>query len=112
MAAAALMVLALTGTVTGLSLSQYADTSLIWLILPVMMFGVLFGLLLLGLIYGVARLLGVIPQYTFLIQQYASLIEAKIMLWTKKAMDPVITVESLKAAAAAFFKNLFTWLRK
>ena len=112
LAAAVMMVLALTGTVTGLSLSQYADTSMIWLILPVMMFGIVFGVLLLGLVYGVARLLNVLPQYTFLIQQYAAVIEAKIKLWTKKAMDPVITAESIKAAAAAFFKNLFAWGRK
>jgi hypothetical protein len=98
--------------VVGNSVSQYADTSLIWLILPVMMFGILFGLLLLGLIYAVAQLLHILPQYTFLVQQYAALIEAKLKLWTKKAMDPVITVESIKAAAGAFFKNLFAWVKK
>ena len=112
LAAAVLMVLALTGGVSGINLSQVADTSLIWLILPVVVLGVVFGLIVFGMIYAAARLLNVLPYYTFLIQQYAALIEAKIKLWMKKGMDPVITVESVKSAVSAFFKNLFAWARK
>lgn len=112
LAAAVLMILALTGDVSGINLSQVADTSLIWLILPVVIFGVVFGMIILGMIYTAARLLNVLPHYTFLFQQYAALVEAKIKLWTKKGMDPVITVESVKSAVSAFFKNLLAWAKK
>lgn len=112
LAAAVIMVLNLTGTISGVNLSQTADTSLIWLILPVMVFGILLAALLFGLIYGVARLLNVIPQYTFLVQHYAALIEAKIKLWTKKGMEPIISVKSVNAAISAFFRNLFAWKKK
>lgn len=107
LAAAVLMVLTLTGTVSGISLSQYADTSMIWLIMPVMVFGILITILLLGLIYLVARVLNILPHYTFMAQQYATLIEFKIKLWTKKALEPVIAVKSFNATVGAFFKNLF-----
>ena len=100
-----LMVLALTGGVSGINLSQVADTSLIWLILPVVVLGVVFGLIVFGMIYAAARLLNVLPYYTFLIQQYAALIEAKIKLWMKKGMDPVITVESVKSKLSALFSR-------
>ena len=56
LAAAVLMVLALTGTVGGISLSQYADTSLVWLILPVLVLGVFFGTLVLGMFGRVYRI--------------------------------------------------------
>lgn len=98
--------------VVGTSVSQYADISLIWLILPAMMFGILFAMLLLGMIYAAARLLNILPYYTFMVQQYAALIEARIKLWTKKAVDPLLAVESTAAAARTFFKNLFAWVKK
>jgi len=112
LAAAVLMVLTLTGTVSGVNLSQTADTSLIWLILPVMVFGVFFTMLLLGLVYGLARLLNILPQYTFLVQQYAALIESKIKLWTRKGLEPIISVKSITAAVSAFFKNLIGGVEK
>ena len=112
LAAAVLMVLSLTGTVSGINLSQTADTSLIWLILPVMVFGIFFTLLLFGLIYGMVRLLNILPQYTFLVQQYAALIEAKIKLWARKGMEPIISIKSISAVVGAFFKNLFAFGRK
>jgi hypothetical protein len=112
LAAAVLMVLTLTGTVSGGNLSQAADTSLIWLIVPVMVFGIFFTVLLLGLVYLIAHLLNILPQYTFLVQRYAALIEAKILLWTKKGLTPIIKVKSASAAVGAFFKNLFIWVKK
>ena len=112
LAAAVLMVLSLTGTVSGINLSQTADTSLVWLILPVLIIGVFFGSLLLSMIYLIARLLNVLPQYTFLVQQYAALIEAKIKLWAQKGMTPIISIKSINAAVGAFFKNLFSFVRK
>ena len=112
LAAAVLMVLSLTGTVSGINLSQTADTSLVWLILPVLIIGVFFGSLLLSMIYLIARLLNVLPQYTFLVQQYAALIEAKIKLWAQKGMAPIISIKSINAAVGAFLKNLFSFVRK
>jgi hypothetical protein len=112
LAAAMMMVLTLTETVTGVNLSQTADTSLIWLILPVMAFGILFAGLLFGLVYGVAQLLNILPKYTFLIQQYAALIEAKTKLWTIKGISPIISLKSAGAAVSAFFSGLFAWMKE
>ncbi len=112
LAAAVLMVLTLTGAATGVNLSQYAAASTIWLVLPVMVFGIFMTVLLLGLIYGAAWLLNLLPQYTFLVQQYAALIEGKIKLWSQKATAPIITVKSISAVVSVFFKNLFAWAKK
>lgn len=111
LAAAVLMVLTLTGAASGVNLSQTADISLIWLILPVMVFGVFITGLLLGLTYGLARLLNILPQYTFLIQQYVTLIESKIKLWTRKGLEPIISVKSISAAVGVFFKGLFPGIK-
>ncbi len=111
LAAAVLMVLTLTGKVSVGNLSQIAAVSTIWLIMPVMVFGILLTLLLLGLIYLAARVLNILPQYTFLVAQYAALIEAKIKLWTIKGTSPIISIKSIGAAVGAFVKNLFIWVK-
>lgn len=105
--AAVLMVLALTETVTGINLSQAADTSLIWLILPVMMFGIVFTAILIGLIYAAAKALKILPHYTYLGQHYADLIATKIKFFAGKIAAPIITTDSIGAGVGAFFSRLF-----
>ena len=111
LAVALLMVLTLTGTVSGGNLSKIAATSTIWLILPLLFFGVLLAVLLLGMIFLAARALNFLPPYTFLVQQYAALVEAKIKLWTIKATSPIITIKSIGASLGTLVKNLFSWVK-
>jgi hypothetical protein len=111
LAAGVLLVLTLTGTVNVGNLSQMAATSTIWLLLPVMVLGVFLTFFLLGLIYLAARVLDILPQYTFLVAQYAALVEAKIKLWTAKGASPLIGIKSIGAAVSAFFKYLLSWMK-
>jgi hypothetical protein len=87
--------------------SQWADTSTIWLILPVIMFVFIGVLILIGMILLLAGMLNVLPHYTDLIQQYAGLIEAKVEMVTKKIVSPVITFRSKQAGFRGFFSALF-----
>ncbi len=107
LAAGVVMVLSISGTDIGIDVSQWADTSLIWMILPVLFFAVLMVILLLGLIYLFARLLSILPTYTALVQNYANLISARVNLLMHKLTSPIITVESRKAGMHAFFEKIF-----
>ncbi|MFO7972828.1 MAG: hypothetical protein R6U40_13920 [Desulfobacterales bacterium] len=107
LAVAVLVVLTATRSTAGGPVSQWADTSAIWLILPVMMFAVVGTLVLIGLIYGVAKMIEILPPYANLVQGYAGLIAAKVKLITRKIVNPIIAVESTKAGVKGFISALF-----
>ena len=92
--------------------STWADASLIWLILPVLLFAVVGVLVLAGLIYLLARLLKVLPVYTSLVQNYADLIAAWVKYISNKVASPFISVESAWTAAGRFFEKLFAFFHQ
>jgi hypothetical protein len=97
---AALTIYAATGGSAGVSL--WADISLIWLITPMMFLALVILALTVALVYGLSQLLDVSPRYTGLVQQYALWINAEIVLWTDKIIQPVL---SLKAWLGMFSKR-------
>lgn len=106
LAIAAMVVLTATGTDAGGPVSQWADTSFIWLILPVMLIAIVVTLVIFGLIYLVVKVLNILPQYTFLVQQYANLFEIQVKYWSRKIVSPIISISSYAAVVDAFFKAL------
>lgn len=104
---AVLMAATIAGVPTGLNESQGADTSLIWIIIPLMLAALVFALILMGLIYGIAKLLNILPGYAQLVQYYVRLAADKIQSGAKQAPAPIIKLESLSASVGAFFTALF-----
>ena len=78
------IVLGLTGGVIyagviGLGeVSRWADVSLIWLLLPALVVALLMLLMLVGMVMLVAKLLGVLPGYARLVQDFVNLLRRKI----------------------------------
>lgn len=98
-----LAVLVVYGAVGGhAAVSLWADISLIWLILPLMLLALLLLVLTIGLVYGLAKLLGVAPRYTGLVQHYALWLNAEIVRWTEQIIQPVL---SFKAWMGIFTKG-------
>ena len=83
---------AAAGNYPGVSL--WADISIIWLIIPMMMLALVIVALLAGLVYGLARLLKISPHYTGLAQSYALWINAEVTIWTDKIIQPVISIKT------------------
>lgn len=81
--------------------SLWSDIALIWLILPMMFLALVILILVGGMVYGLAKLLGAAPRYTSLVQHYALRLNANIVLLTEKTVQPVI---SLKAWLGIFSK--------
>ncbi len=111
-AAGVFVILTASGTSSGASVSQWADISSIWLILPVIIFALFSTLLLAALIFLMAKLLNILPFYSHLVQQYAGLISARINLATRKMVSPVVSARSIKAGVAGFFTALLGLKRK
>jgi len=89
------MALAIYGTVDkSASVSLWCDIALIWLIIPMMFLALIILGLVGGMVYGLAKLLGITPRYTGLAQHYALWLNAKIVFWTDKIIQPVLSLKT------------------
>ncbi len=84
------------------NVSLWADISLIWLILPIMFLALITLVLTGAMVYGLAKLLGISPKYTGRLQHDALWLNAKIVQWTDKIIQPIL---SLKVWLGIFSKR-------
>jgi hypothetical protein len=102
-----LVILEAVGTDAGGSVSQWADTSLIWLILPVLLFALLLTLILVGMIYLLARLLKSMPGFTYKVQYFVGLVPEYVETISDKLVAPIIAVKGAGATVSALFGSIF-----
>lgn len=74
--------------------SLWADISLIWLIIPFMFLALVILALTIALVYGLGRLLKIGPHYTGLVQTYALWLQAEVIIWTDKIIQPVLAIRT------------------
>jgi hypothetical protein len=100
----ALLVLAsLAGTAQA---SRWADISLIFLLIPVMVISLIFLVLGAGLVYALVRVLQVIPAFAFRVQNLFTLIEDRVRTGANLAAEPIIRVSSWLAAIRTLRREL------
>ncbi len=95
----------LAGLATSSQLTRYSNLSLILLILPTFLVGLLILAVMAGGIYALARLLVALPPYTHLAQMYIDMVVQAIKRAADLSASPVISVESLIASFEAVFKR-------
>jgi hypothetical protein len=100
-AIAVLTGVAAAGSDPGVSL--WADIATIWVVIPLMFMMLVITALLMGLVYGLSRLLKVSPRYTGLAQVYIFWLSAKINLWLDKLTDPVLEINTWLSILVNFF---------
>ena len=96
----------LTGTAAfgeGGDAPRWAAISIIWLVIPIMIFGLLFLVLLAGLVYLLAQALKVMPPYTAKAQYYVNRGASEAKRFSDIATKPVLFIEGLRASLKAFF---------
>jgi len=82
---------------------RWAAISTIWLVIPVMIFGLLFLAILVGMAYLLARALKVIPPYTSQAQYYVDRAASETRRFSDMATRPVLFLEGIAASLKAFF---------
>jgi hypothetical protein len=87
-------------------ISTWADTSLIWLILPALLFAFIAAMFLFVLIYFVRWMTKVLPPYSAILQHHSRQIAKKTRTLSDKLVAPMITTQSVKARVLAFFSAL------
>ena len=84
---------------------RWAAISTIWLVIPVMIFGLLFLAILVGLIYLLARALKISPPYTAKAQYYVNRATSAAKRFLDMATRPVLFLEGIKASLKAIFER-------
>lgn len=76
------------------TLRRWADVSVIWIIIPAMFIGVIFMIVVVGGLYAVTRVLGVVPGYSKIVQGYFGQVEGKVLQVTDAVVEPILRVRS------------------
>jgi len=82
---------------------RWAAISTIWLVIPVMIFGLLFLAALAGMVYLLAQALKVIPPYSSKAQYYVNCGASEAKRFSEMATQPVLFLEGIKASLKAIF---------
>jgi len=82
---------------------RWAAISTIWLVIPVMIFGLIFLAILAGLIYLLAQALIKLPPYSSKAQYYAGRATSQIKRFSDMATKPVLFLEGIVASIKAIF---------
>jgi hypothetical protein len=77
--------------------ARWAAISTIWLVMPVMLAGLIFLIVLLALIYLLARLIGLIPPYSYQAQRIVYRIEGNIKRGTEMILRPALFVDTIRS---------------
>lgn len=89
--------------------SIWADTSLIWLILPALLFAVIVLLIIGGMIYLLTKLLRIIPTYSTIAQDFVGKVAEGVRNVADKIASPFIAVKGAEAATGKFFEKLLAF---
>ena len=81
---------------------RWAAISTIWLVLPVLIVGLLFLIILLAIIYLLARLISLIPPYSYQAQRFVYQIEGYVKRGTEMIVKPVLFVDIIKSQINKF----------
>lgn len=99
----ALAVLAAVAVLAGMAASRpesevgrWAAVSTMWILLPLMGAGTLLLIILVALIYGMARLLGILPTYTVQAQAFFWRIEAAAKHYADIAAKPILAMGGIR----------------
>jgi hypothetical protein len=88
------------------TVSHWADISLIFLSIPLMSMGLLFSALIVGLIFGISRLMQYIPTYAHLVQQYAFWVKSRVLQGCNISVEPILFVRSTIPAIGVLFAKI------
>ncbi len=80
---------------------RWAAISTMWISIPVCLTGFVFLILLVGMVYLMARLLGVAPAYTLQAQNFVQKFGIRIRLLADKIVQPVFAVNGFGATIKA-----------
>ena len=102
----ALVFAVLAGLAQSESASRWADISLIFLLIPVMVVLILFLAILAALVYLMIRVLRFVPPVALKVQNIFAQVEQRIRTGSDLAVEPILRVQSWLASLRALRREL------
>lgn len=100
----AVAVLAATGS--GQSTSLWANISLIWLLIPVMVFALILMVILAGLVYAVIWLVRILPGYSMQVLNFMIAISSQVEKLGNAIVEPILRINAFLASLQALRRSL------
>ncbi len=85
--------------------ARWAAVSTIWIFAPIIVASLIFLVLLVGMIWLLARLLGITPIYTSKVQDFVRMLGDRIQQAADVPVKPVIFLDSVGATIKAIFRR-------
>jgi hypothetical protein len=95
---AAVVAIILSATQPVTDLGRWADVSLIWMILPSLVFALIMLVIMIGLVYAISLLMRIIPRYARIIQLYFEQGKGKVSQLSNLMTEPILWLHSAWAA--------------
>jgi hypothetical protein len=95
---AGVVVIVIYGLRVEATLRRWADVSLIWVIIPALFIGLIFMIVVIGVLYAATHVVGVVPGYGRLLQGYFLQAQAKVLQLTNALVEPLLRLRSAWAA--------------
>jgi hypothetical protein len=82
----------------------WADISVIWLFAPALLFALAFLVILITTVYGMAKLLQLLPRYTGKAQEYFTLLAAGTRRLADGSARPIVWIRQIGAVIKSIIK--------
>ncbi len=96
----------LAGSSTASQASHWADISLIWLITPTLLFTLITLTILIALIYGLVRLILVLPFYTYRLLNWLIVFGLRVKQLGNKAVEPILRGQAFGSSLRTLGRNI------
>jgi hypothetical protein len=92
--------------------SLWADISLIWLIIPMLLLAFILTLLVGGIAYGIIWLVQKLPVFALRVQDLFATIGALVRKISDAIVEPILRAQSFSASSRAFRRSLRTQVKE
>ena len=82
---------------------RWADISTVWIAIPFMLEMLVFLAIVVGLVYVLAKLLGITPRYTVIAQDFMYKVVSYVKRFADAVANPVISINSIGASIGRIF---------
>ena len=88
------------------AVTEFSQLSTVYLVTPVLIIGFVVLVMVSAVVYGLARLLDILPVYTRMTQDFFRQVAAFVRIWSDKIVRPVLATRTWWAGFEAALKHI------
>jgi hypothetical protein len=88
------------------AVTEFSQLSTVYLVTPVLIVGFVFLIILGAVVYGMAKLLDILPIYTRMVQGFFRQMAVFVRIWSDKTVQPVLAIRTWWAGFESARKHI------